>query len=108
MTCIKRPKIKLTERKKTTGEKSTYQFHEATPLSILKVPKNKLKVKVLKPIIGGAIGQSLIGFDGKVPCLRFLYGVNIAILEAEMLMLVLQFVVDILLSVFLQELGRNI
>ena len=44
-------------------------------------------------------------FDSKVPCLGLLHGADIAILEAHMLLLVLQFVVDILFGVFFQGLG---
>ena len=52
----------------------------------------------------GAIGQNPLGLNSKVHGICPLHGMDIGILKAKMIVLVLQFVVTILLCVFLQSL----
>ena len=83
----------------------THQFHEATPLSISKVPKGQPKLKMFQPLLGDAVQQSPPGLDGEVPRLCFKHRGCVAILEAKTFVLVLQVVLDIEFGVFLQKLG---
>jgi hypothetical protein len=77
-----------------------YQFHEATPLSITKVPEGQPKLKVFQPLLGGVVGRSPPGLDRKLPHFRLKHRGCIAILEVETLVLVLQVVLDIEFGVF--------
>jgi hypothetical protein len=43
---------------------NTHQLHEATPLSITKVPEGQPKLKVFQPLLGGAVGRSPPRLDG--------------------------------------------
>ena len=83
----------------------THQFHEATPLAISKVPEGQPKLEVFQSLLGGAARGSPPGLDGEVPSLSLEHRGCVAILEAETLVLVLQVVLDIEFSVFLQRLG---
>jgi hypothetical protein len=82
-----------------------HRFHEATPLSITKVPEGQPKLKVFQPFLGGAIRQSPPGLDGEVPRFRLEHRGCVVILEAETLVLVLQIMLDIELGVFFQRPG---
>jgi hypothetical protein len=79
----------------------TYQFHEATPLSISKVPEGQPKLKVFQPFLGGAIRKSPPGLDGEVHRFRLEHRGCVAILKAKTLVLVLQVVLDIELGMVL-------
>ena len=63
----------------------THQFHEATPLSILKVPEGQTKLKVFQPFFGGAVRRSPPSLDGEVPCLCLKHRECVPKLEAETL-----------------------
>jgi hypothetical protein len=76
-----------------------------SPLSILEVLESQQKLKVFQPLLGGAVRRSPPGLDGKVPRLRLEYRRCVATLEVETFVLVLQIVLDIDFSVFLQRLG---
>jgi hypothetical protein len=43
------------KKKQTVISVKTHQFHEATPLSISKVPEGQPKLKVLQPLFGDAV-----------------------------------------------------
>ena len=68
----------------------------------MEVPKSEVEVEVLEPIIGGAIEQSPSSLGSKVPHLHLIHRESIAIIEGKMLVLVLQFIVDVL---FVQGFG---
>jgi hypothetical protein len=45
----------IRQKKQTVKTVKTYQFHEAAPLSITKVPKGQPKLKVFQPLFRGAV-----------------------------------------------------
>jgi hypothetical protein len=92
-------------KKQTVIRVKTHQFHEATPLSITKVPEGQPTLKMFQPLLGGVVRRSPPGPDGEVPRFHLEQRGCVAILEAETLVLVLQVVFDIEFGVFLQRLG---
>ena len=69
------------------------------------MPEGQPKLEVFESLLGGAARGSPPGLDGEVPRLCLEHRGCVAILEAQTLVLVLQVVLDIEFSVFLQRLG---
>jgi hypothetical protein len=56
--------LEIRKKNKKIIRVKMHQFHEATPLSISKVPEGQPKLKVFQPLLGGAVGRSPPGLDG--------------------------------------------
>jgi hypothetical protein len=69
------------------------------------VPEDQPKLKVFQPFLGGVVRQSPSRLDDEIPHIRLEFKGCVAILEVEMLVLVLQIVLDIEFGMFLQRLS---